>query len=157
MQAAIRFKRGKQIGRCITAVALFQRKNIGRIVQNPVGIKFFNHLIAKPDNIKRVFTDKVFEALFGLRRTSQPAGATANGLIFFTHRVGAAFRTHIRKNKRYGIGRPFIEFHFNHLRNHVAGALNHHRIADAKIFTFDFVFVVQSGVRNNHTANIHRL
>ena len=43
------------------------------------------------------------------------------------------------------------------LRDHVAGALDHHRVADARIQPFDLVFIVQGGVLHHHTAHRHRL
>ena len=42
------------------------------------------------------------------------------------------------------------------LRDHIAGALDHHRVADARIQPFDLVFIVQGGVLHHHAAHRHR-
>jgi hypothetical protein len=43
------------------------------------------------------------------------------------------------------------------LRDHVAGALDHDRVADAHVLALDLVAVVQRRVRDRHTADAHRL
>ena len=60
----------------------------------------------------------------------------------------AAGRTPFRhRNAPRGL-RPFRLDHFGHLRDHVAGAMHHDRVAQPQIEALDFVHVVQGRVRH---------
>ena len=53
--------------------------------------------------------------------------------------------------------RPPLGHHRNDLRDHVAGALQHDRVADADVLARDLVLVVQRRILHQHAADIHRL
>ena len=50
-----------------------------------------------------------------------------------------------------------LRLHAHHFRNHVAAALDQHRVADLHAQPLDFVFVVQRGARHRDAAHLHRL
>jgi hypothetical protein len=47
--------------------------------------------------------------------------------------------------------------HAQHLRNHIAGALDRHGIADTHTEPLDLVLIVERRVRHHHAADGHRL
>ena len=47
--------------------------------------------------------------------------------------------------------------HAENLRDHVAGALQLHRVTDADVFARDLILIVQRGVAHQHAADIDRL
>ncbi len=53
--------------------------------------------------------------------------------------------------------RPLLRHAAQDLRDHVAGALQHHGVADAHVLAGDLVLVVQAGALHQHAADIHRL
>ncbi len=81
------------------------------------------------------------------RRTTSPGGA---------HGKAAADRAVIRGDERLGTGGAALGHHRDDLRDHVAGALQHHGVADAHILAGDLVLVVQRRARDQHAADIDR-
>ena len=77
------------------------------------------------------------------RRAAAPRGCRTPG------RLG--------EHERLRVLRPPLEYHGNDLRDHVAGALQHHGVADADVLAGDLVLVVQRRVLHQHAADIHRL
>src|SRR4029079_1476972 len=103
-----------------------------------------------------------------LRRTDQGAGATAYRLVLLAHRMAAAHRTDFRKFVRFCTFRPLVQDDTDHLRDHVAGALDHHGVADTKIGAIayriavvadalDVILVVQRRIRDDDAADGDRL
>ena len=56
-----------------------------------------------------------------------------------------------------GAVRPPLAPHLDDLRDHVAGALHHHGVADADVLGLDVVLVVQGRVAHHDAAHGHRL
>src|SRR3546814_21006162 len=73
------------------------------------------------------------------------------------HRQLTAGRTVRREYEGYGVFRPALHHHTDDLRDHIAGALHDHRIADAHVLAGDLILVLQGGVGDQHTADIDRL
>ena len=69
--------------------------------------------------------------------------------------VAAAHRALLRHAERLAVGA--LRLHAHHFGDHVAAALDHHRVADLQAQPLDFVFVVQRGARNRDAAHLHRL
>ena len=61
------------------------------------------------------------------------------------------------KIERLGIARPFRFYDFNNSRDDFARLFDYHRVANADVFAFDFVFVVQCRAPNSASAYEHRL
>jgi hypothetical protein len=61
------------------------------------------------------------------------------------------------KIKRFGIARPFRCHDFNDGWDNFARLFNHHGVADADVFAFDFVFIVQRRASNSASTHQYRL
>ena len=81
------------------------------------------------------------------RRTASPGGRSAK----------LPRRAMIRKDKGLASGRPALVAHLDHLRDHVAGALDDHGIAEPDVLALDVVFVVQGGAGDHDAADGDRL
>ena len=103
-----------------------------------------------------------------LRRADQPAGAAAHRLAVLAHRMAAAGRALGRELVGLRGLRPLVEHDIDDLRDHVAGALDDHGVADADIGAaadrlavvadaLDVVLVVQRRVLHHHAADRDRL
>src|SRR5690606_7280516 len=89
--------------------------------------------------IEGVAGDEMLQPLDRLRRADQPAGtaayriATARLRVDVAHGMAAAGRAFVGKFVRLRILRPLVEIDGDHLRDHVAGALYGHGVADADV------------------------
>ena len=106
----------------------------------------------------------MLQPLHRLRRTDQRAGAAAHRFVLLADGMAAAHRADFRKLVRLRIRRPLVEHDIGDLRDHVAGALHHHGVADADIDAvaeratvvadaLDVVLVVQGGVLHHDAAD----
>ena len=153
-----------------TRIARFQREDILRALDGAVRIQFFDALFAEPFDIEGVARDEMLEALARLCRTDQAASAAthriflAGARIHLAHSVASASRTNGRKDIGHRIGRSLFQHHVEHFGNHVAGALNDDRVADADVDAVanflavaadaaDVILVVQSRVRDDDAAD----
>ena len=104
------------------------------------------------------------QVLEPLERTGELAGAAAH------HRLGARRRglpapaavcsghgQWVGKAKGSASVGPLVQHHADDLRDHVAGALQDHGVADPDVLAGDLVGVVQGGVAHHHAADGHRL
>ena len=124
----------------------------------PGGIEFADRLLAQPVDIEGGARDEMDQPLHALRGADQrrrcsaapprPAGAPRG-----CRRPGRCRGT--RRAAR--VRRPALQHDRDDLRDHVAGALQHHGVADADVLAGDLVLVVQRGVLHQHAADIHRL
>ena len=60
-----------------------------------------------------------------------------------------------RELERNRVGGPLVEHRAEDLRDHIAGALQDHGIADPDVLTGDLVGVVQGCVLDHHAAHRH--
>ncbi len=126
-------------------------------------MKQLDHGAAQPFNVEGIAADEIAQPLHRLGIADQPAGAApvdihlAGLLIHFAHGMTAADRTLVGKLVGLGISGPLFRDDAHDLRDHVAGALDHHRIADANVLARDLVLIVQGGVLHHHAAHRHRL
>ena len=63
----------------------------------------------------------------------------------------------MRKNIGLGVHRTLFQHHADNLRNHVAGALHDHRVANAHILARNFVLIVQRRIGDDDAADRHRI
>src|SRR3954447_17298585 len=102
-------------------------------------VELIDALRAEPFDVEGVARDEMLEALARLRRADQPAGAAphrillARARIDLAHGVAAAGRAHGRKDVGLRARRALLEHHLEHLRDDVASALHHDRVADADV------------------------
>ena len=105
----------------------------------------------------------MLEALDRLRGADQRAGAAAHDvglpglLVDLAQSRRSADRADVRKLVRFGARGPLVEHDFEDLRDDVAGALHHDRVADPHVLARDLVLVVQGGVGDDDAADGHRL
>ena len=69
--------------------------------------------------------------------------------------MAAAHRANSQWRESACPSRALFQYHLHDLRYHVAGALQHHGIADTDILAGDFVFIVQCSARHENAADIH--
>src|SRR5690606_2301819 len=127
---------------------------------------------AKPFDVHCPARDAALEALYGLCRADQLAGATpprillAGLFVQLSRRRRATDRACVRKLVRHGIGRALVEHHAHDLRDDVARTLNHDRVADTDVGPVadrlaiaveagDVVLVMQRHVDDGDTADRH--
>ena len=162
---AIAFALGELVGGA--GVALLQRKDVDRRHHETVLVEFLNLFVAEPIDIERQPRNEMLEPFRRLRGTDQRPGAAANHLIVLANGMATAHRTDLRKFVRFRVRRPFLQHNIGDLRNHVAGALHDHGVADADIDAvadraaviadpLDVVFVVQRGVLHHDAADRDR-
>src|SRR5690606_6708829 len=153
--------------------SLLQRKNIRRRFDLQAVIfgmeEELDLLFAKTFNIQRIARHEMANALDGLRRAGQTAGATIDRLALLPHRMAVTDRAFMRKLERRGIGPTLLQHNIDNLGNNIACALHDDRIADADIMliradtlaleadALDIVLIVQRGIGDNHTADSDRL
>src|SRR5580692_10149634 len=155
-------------------VAFLQRENIARLLDPSFLEEELDLLLAEPLDIEgtaRGEQSQVLDLLEGTGELAAAAGARAllAGRGLLAHHVGVQrARTLLRKVKLFGILRPLVDHDIDHLRNHIAGALDHDRVADPDIAAvaqrlalvadpFDVVFIVQRHVLHDDAADADRL
>src|SRR6185437_16268998 len=92
-------------------------------------------------DIEGIARDEVAKALGHLGGADQPAGGAAHRLAFLAHRIAAADRADLGEYILLRTLRAFLRHDADNLGDHIAGALDHHRVADADVFAADFVLV----------------
>ena len=132
-------------------------EDVGRIFDQTLGEERLQVLFAQTFDIEGIAGYKVLEPLHRLRLAEQSARAALRDRAFLTHHFAVALGTGRGEAHRAWIFRPLVGPDFDHLWDDIAGALDDDGIADADIFAFDFVFVVQGGVADQNAAHVHGL
>ncbi len=135
----------------------FSRKMSPGRLDQAVAPERLDLLRAQPLDVEGVAADEVLEALDRLGRADQAAGAAPDRLALRLFGVGAALRTGRREPILGAVGRTLLQDHPHDLRDDVAGALDHHGVADADVLAPDLALVVQGGVRDRDAADLDRL
>ena len=112
---------------------------------------------AEPFDIEGVARNEMLQPLHLLRWAGQVAGAPADRLALLAQcrRLEGAW-TLRRKGKFARALAPLFGYDADHLRDDVAGALHHHRIAFANVLAGDFIFIVQGRPADHHAADGYR-
>ena len=144
-------------------VALLQREDVGRLHDAALVVEGLDLLLAEPLDVEGVAPHEMLQALLGLRRADEPAGAAAHDvdaarlLVDLAHGGAAAGRADLGHLVGLGALRALVEHDAHDLRDDVAGAAHDHRVADADVLAGDLVLVVQRGVRDHDAADRHGL
>ena len=144
-------------------IALLQREDVGRLHDAALVVEQLDLLLAQPLDVEGVARHEMLEALLGLGRADEPAGAAAHhvgaagALVDLAHGVAAAGGADVGHLVGLGALRPLVQDDAHHLRDDVAGAAHDHRVADADVLARDLVLVVQRGVGHDHAADRDRL
>ena len=99
----------------------------------------------------------MFESLKKLRRTFQSATAASDSFAFGTGGIIATYRASIRKDECGLVTAARLFNHPDNLWNNIAGTLDYHLVANADIFSPDFILIMQGGVGYNDATNRYRL
>src|SRR4051812_8314130 len=132
-----------------------QAKDVGGRMQpsdiDELGDRFF----AQAFDVERTARNEMAQPLEPLRRADQAAGAADVDLAFLRDGFAAAQLAVGGKLKRLA---GFVAGEvFDHLRDHVAGALDAHPVAYAQAEPGDLVAIVQRDVGDDHSADADRL
>src|SRR5690606_27132339 len=149
-------------------LALLQREDIGRRADRQRRIVYIEEeldlLFAQALDVEGVARDEVADAFDRLCRAYETARAAAHRLAFLADRMAAADGTGVREFKGLRLGRTLLQHDVDDLRDHVARALDNHRIADADVAALadrlavqanalDVVLVVEGRVCHDHAAD----
>ncbi|MNZ54724.1 hypothetical protein D3C78_726350 [compost metagenome] len=161
---------GGQLGEAFQAHHLLEGQGVevGRRLDQPHVHQLLDDLVAQAVDVHGAPRDEVDDRLLELRLAAQAADAAIDrtlaerGLALAaldqlgTLDVRAAYRARLRNRHGPRIGRTALEHHLHHLRNHVAGAADDHRIADHQPQARHLVHVVQGGVGHGDASHLHR-
>ena len=132
-----------------------QAEDVGGVGDQPVGDERLDMDRAQPLDIERVARGEMAQAFDPLGRADQAAGAAIIDLALLARRgrsAGGAFGGE-------GVGGPILVAGevFDHLRDHVAGALDADAVAGAHAQPLDLVGIVQRRVADDDAADADRL
>ena len=140
-----------------------QAEDVGRALQPAALSEERQLLLAQPLDVEGAAGHEMAQVGELLERTGELPGAAAHhglrtrsGGLLGQRRVQRA-RAVGRECEGLGARRPLFQDHADDLRDHVAGALQDHRVADPDVLARDLVGVVQGGVDHHHAAHRHRL
>ena len=152
----------------IDDVVELQRIQIGRRADQAFVDQLLDALVAQAFDVHGPARDEVNDRLFQLRTTGQSADAAihrtfAEGFLALAaldqlraFNVRAAHRAAFRNGHRARVIGATLGDYLHHLRNHITGAADDHRVADHQAQTRDFVHVVQRGVGHGDAGDLHR-
>ena len=168
--APARFDRAEEVGggglapalalgeRCVQiAVLRLNVEDVRRALHAAFGPERLDLLGAEALDIEGVPGDEMAQPLQRLGRADQTAGAAAHRFALLPHRVAAALRADGGRNEGLAPGRPPLFDYPDHLRDHVAGALDDDRIAGADVLAGDLILVVERRAGDGDATDMHRL
>jgi hypothetical protein len=135
---------------------ILQVKDVGRGFQQAALIEQLHVLVAHALDIEGIARHEMAQPFLHLRGADQPAGTAATASP--SSRTALLPQIGQTSGKTYSrdVGRPLLQHDADHLGDHVAGALDDDRVADADILAADLVFVVQGRVRHDDAADRDR-
>jgi len=146
--------------RLVQRVRLFgETEDVRRFFQKTLLMQRFNIRSTKTFNVESEARHEMAQPLHRLCGADEPASAApvdvflAGLLVHFAHRVTAADGAFVREGKWLCAARPLLQNDAHDLRDHVAGALHHHGVADAHVLAFDLFLVVQGRILHHHAAD----
>ncbi len=129
-------------------------EDVGGRVQPAEFDELGNALFAEALDVERAATDEMPQALEALGGADQAARAADVDLAFLGDRFGIAHRA--ARREFVGWARLVARQILDHLRDHVAGALDSDAVADAQAQARDLVAVVEGDVGDDHAADADR-
>src|SRR6185312_15166707 len=153
---------------------LLEPEDVDGVLDDALVEEQLDLLGAEPLDVERPTRHEMLELLHRLCGADELAGTAAARiflaglLVDLAHRGRAADRADVREliwPSRLG---PLVEQHLHDLRDHVAGPLDHHGVADADIGTvadrltkaveaLDVVFIMERDIDHGHAADGHRI
>ncbi len=131
---------------------LLQAVEIGDILdQFPVD-QLIDEFLAQPPDVHGAAGAEELEALFELGRTRE-TDAAVGGFALLSINRGAADGAALGHSKFLFLPAPLFLDHLYDVGNDVPGSLHHDRVANADVFPFDFIHVVQRRALDDNAAN----
>src|SRR5690606_35318812 len=130
-----------------------QAKNVGRFFDPDATVEGYELFFYKIFNLKSAARDKMLKTFHYLSDAAQAPRTAPLDLVALTHGFGTAIRDMVREHERDRVRPPLVGDNAQDLRNHIAGSLQRHCVADADVQPFDLVFVVQGGVSHHDPAD----
>ncbi len=127
---------------------------IGEILHQILFDELVDDFFAEAVDIHGVAAGKMQERFPSARRTGN-IDAAIGDFAFGAVDARAAHRALVRHLELLFFRAVLHDF--QDVRNHFTGALDEHRIARVNVEAFDFVHIVQRGLRNGDAADLHRL
>ena len=146
----------------VRPVADLEREDIRRLPDQPVVKESGELLVAQTLDVEGAAGDEVLEVLDLLKGTGELPAASphdrlrAGGGCFLGHRGLQHTGTDGREVVRRGVCGTLLQHHADDLGDHVARALDDHRVADAHVLAGDLLGVVQGCVAHDHAADCDR-
>ena len=153
-----------QLGEVAVAVAVAKREDVGGFPDPAVPVELFDLLGAETFDVEGGAGDEMLQPFNGLRGADEAAGAAADGVAFFPHRVGAAFGAGGGEDVGLCPIGALGEVDIGDLRDHVTGAVDLDPVADADVLAApdlvplgvaagDVVLVVERGVGDDDATH----
>ncbi|MNO79336.1 hypothetical protein D3C76_705020 [compost metagenome] len=145
-----------------------ERVEIGRRTYQALIHQLLDTLVAQTFDVHRTSRHEVNDRLLQLRTAGKTPDAAihrafADRLAAFAALdqlraldMGTAHRALLGNLHRPGVFRTTLHDHLHHLRNHVTGTADDHRVADHQAQARDFVHVVQRGVGHRDARDLDR-
>ena len=160
-----------QLGEAFEVDDLFKRQGVqvsGRIHQAFIH-QLLDALVAQPLNVQSTTGDEMDNRLLELRTAGQATDAAihrafTDGLTTLAAfdqlralDVGTADRALLRNVHRPRIVRTSLKDHLHHLRDHITGTADDHRVANHQAQARHFIHVMQGGVGHSDASHLDRL
>ncbi len=129
---------------------------VGHRLHQPTIDQLLDDAFTEAVDIHRRATGEVAQRLAALRGTRQSRAAAHRHPVAVARRDRPAGRTLARQREHRGTGRPALDQHPHHFRDHVPGPAHHHGIADTYVLATHFVGVVQRGVGHRDPTDMYR-
>src|SRR5256884_1757825 len=133
---------------------LFQRVQTRNILQQPLVHELVHNLLPQPVNVHGVPPRVMQNRFFPLRRARRIHTAVRH-FPFHVMNGAPAFRAILRHMERLPVF-PRLH-HLQHVRNHFAGPLDQHRVANLHAQPLDFIHVVERRTADSDASHLHRL
>ena len=135
----------------------------GGEASRPSSKNSLNDLLANALDVEGAARHEVAQALDPLGRADEAASAAPDRIELAGRSSGLSSRnawlpqTGQTSGKTKGLALFELRKDAQDLRDDVAGALDHHRVADADVLAGDLVLIVQRGIRHHHASDGDRL
>ena len=130
-----------------------QAVEVGNVADHSLVDELIDQRLPQAVDIHGAPPGEVQQRLLELGRTRR-VDAAVGDLAFGAKNFAAAHRAFLGDAEFAPVGRTL--HHFDHLRDHLAGALDEHRVADLDAQALDLVHVVERCVAHRDPAHVHR-
>ena len=131
----------------------FERVKIRNVFHKALVHQLIDNFFAEAVDIHGVAAGVMEQRLFAFCR-ARGVHATVSNLALDVVNRAVAFGTMLGHAKRLAV-LPFLD-HFQDVRNHFAGALDQHGVADLQAEPLDLIHIVERGTADSDASDLHR-